>query len=128
MSALDVLFWATVTEVFVSGILVGVSNIIPPMPSESLMPPNLASLTAPLLLAIVVQTLGQGLIIFGLGKTPAAIAGVMIVVQPVTAAAIAWYLFEEALFPLQILGAGLILAGVFIAARYGARKQIAAEN
>ena len=66
--------------------------------------------------------MGQGLIVFGLGKTPAAIAGVMVIVQPVTAAAIAWQLFKEPLFSLQILGAGLILTGVLIAARYGARK------
>ena len=126
MSALDVLFWATFTEMFVSAGIIGISNVVPVMPSETLIPPSMASLTAPLLLAVVVQTVGQGLIIFGLGKTPAAVAGVMIVVQPVTAAIIAWHLFDEQLFAFQILGAGLILVGVFIAARYGARKNVEA--
>ena len=121
MNAVDVLFWATVAEAFVAAGLVGVTNIAPAMPTETLHPQSLSALLAPFLLAIVVQLMGQGLIIFGLGKTSAAIAGVMVVVQPVTAAALAWFLFEEPLFALQILGAGLILAGVFIAGRYGAR-------
>ena len=122
MKALDVLFWATLTEIWVAAGMVGFTNLIPAIPSESLFPATLTALYPPLLLAIVVQTMGQGLIIFGIGKTPASIAGVMIVVQPVTSAAIAWQLFNEPLFALQILGAGLILAGVFIAARYGARR------
>lgn len=125
MNALDVLFWATATETLVSAIAIGISNILPAMPAESLMPPSLSALFAPALLAIFVQVLGQGCIILGVGKTSAAVAGVMVVVQPVTAAALAWQLFNEPLFALQILGAGLILAGVFIAARYGARRATA---
>ncbi len=121
MNALNVLFWATVAEACVAAGMVGVSNIIPAMPAETLRPAGASALLAPFLLAIVVQVMGQGLIIFGLGKTSAAIAGVMVVVQPVTAAALAWFLFEEPLFALQILGAGLILSGVFIAGRYGVR-------
>lgn len=121
MNALNVLFWATVAEMIVAGAMVGASNIVPAMPAETLLPAHWSALLAPFLLAIVVQLGGQGLIIFGLGMTSAAIAGVMVVIQPVTAAALAWYLFEEPLLTLQILGAGLILAGVFIAARYGAR-------
>ena len=121
MNALNVLFWATVAETIVAAGMVGVSNIVPAMPAESLLPANASALLAPFLLAIVVQMMGQGLIIFGLGKTSAAIAGVMVVIQPVTAAGLAWVLFEEPLFAFQILGAGLILSGVFIAGRYGAR-------
>lgn len=128
MKAIEVLFWATVTEVIVSAILVGGSKLIPAMPTETIVPAGLAALYAPFLLAVVVQCLGQGLIIFGLGKTPAAVAGVMVVIQPVTAAALAWHLFDEPLFTLQVLGAGLILAGVFIAARYGARKGMTAPS
>lgn len=128
MNAIEVLFWATVTEVIVSAILVGASKLVPAMPTEALLPARLAALYAPFLLAVVVQCMGQGLIIFGLGKTPAAVAGVMVVIQPVTAAALAWQLFDEPLFALQILGAGLILAGVFIAARYGARKGMPAPS
>lgn len=122
MNALDVIFWATLTEAFVAAGMVGISNIIPAMPAETLIPATVSALLAPFLLGAVVQVMGQGLIVFGLGKTSAAVGGVMVVVQPVTAAALAWFLFEEPLFALQILGAGLILTGVFIAGRYGARR------
>ena len=121
MKAIDVIFWATVAEAIVAAGMVGVSNIVPAMPSESLHPISWSALFAPFLLAIVVQVMGQGLIIFGLGKTSAAIGGVMVVVQPVTSAALAYYMFEEPLLAFQILGAGLILTGVFIAGWFGAR-------
>ena len=121
MKAIDVIFWATVAEAIVAAGMVGVSNIVPVMPSESLHPISWSALFAPFLLAIVVQVMGQGLIIFGLGKTSAAIGGVMVVVQPVTSAALAYYMFEEPLLAFQILGAGLILTGVFIAGWFGAR-------
>ena len=121
LSAIDVIIWTTITEAVISALLVGLSNVVAVMPSETLMPATMAALHVPILLAIVVQTMGQGLIILGLGKTSAAVAGVMIVVQPVTAAAIAWVLFDEPLLGFQVLGAGLILFGVFIAAKYGAR-------
>ena len=124
LSAIDVITWATITEAGVSALLVGLSNVIPVMPTEALWPATMQALVVPALLAIVVQTMGQGLIILGLGKTSAAVAGVMIVVQPVTAAAIAWVLFKEPLVGFQVLGAGLILLGVFIAAKYGARASI----
>ncbi len=74
----------------------------------------------------MVQVGGQGLIIFGLGRTPAAIAGVLILVQPVTAAAISWQLFEEPLNTFQGFGALLILAGVMIAQRGGVDARSAA--
>jgi len=68
MNALDVLFWATVTEAIVAAALIGLSNVIPPMPAEAIAPASWSALLAPFLLAIVVQTMGQGLIIFGLGS------------------------------------------------------------
>lgn len=128
MNALDVLFWATVTEAIVAAAMVGASNVVPAMPTESLHPISWSALVAPFLLAIVVQVMGQGMIIFGLGKTSAAVGGVMVVIQPVTAAALAWVLFEEPLFALQILGAGLILTGVFIAGRFGSKKPVTNTN
>ncbi|MEL6664303.1 MAG: EamA family transporter, partial [Pseudomonadota bacterium] len=51
------------------------------------------------------------------GRTPAAIAGVLVLVQPVTAAAISWQLFDEPLNGLQGFGGLLILTGVYLAQR-----------
>ena len=117
LGAMDVIFWLTATEAVVALGLTLVSG-------EALLPQRAQGFIAPLFLAIVVQIGGQGLIIAGLGRTPAAIAGVLVLVQPVTAAAISWQLFEEPLSAIQILGAGLILAGVFLAQRGAAQRPV----
>ncbi|MEL6567851.1 MAG: DMT family transporter [Pseudomonadota bacterium] len=116
LSALDAIFWLTLTEVCVAFLLVIVSG-------ERLVPETASGFHAPLFLALVVQIGGQGLIIFGLGRTPAAIAGILVLIQPVTAAAISWRLFDEPLNGLQGIGGILILCGVYLAQR-GARPAL----
>lgn len=105
ISGLDVLFWVTLTELCVGGAVTFFSG-------ENFMPADLSGFQAPLLLAVIVQCLGQGLIIAGIGRTPAAIAGILLLIQPVAAAAVSWKFFAEPLVVLQVLGAGLILLGV----------------
>lgn len=107
IGALDVLFWLTVTEACIGGLVVMVSG-------ERLFPADPAGWRSPLVLAVLVQFLGQGLIIAGLGRTPAGMAGVLVLIQPVTAATVSWQLFDEPLVALQIAGAGFVLAGVFL--------------
>lgn len=107
LSGLDVLFWVTLVEAITAGLVTMIAG-------ETFIPADPAGWRAPLLLAVVVQCLGQGLIITGLGRTPAAIAGVLILVQPVVAAAVSWRFFDEPLVALQILGGTLILVGVFL--------------
>ena len=84
---------------------------------ESFLPADLSGLIVPLFLALTVQIAGQGLIVTGLGHTRAAIAGVLVLVQPVVAAGISWQLFDEPLAPLQAGGGFLILIGILIAQR-----------
>jgi drug/metabolite transporter (DMT)-like permease len=108
--ALNVLFWATVVELVVAAGATGVTG-------EALLPPDPAWLLAPLFLAVVAHVMGQGLIVAGIGRTPAAIAGLLLLVQPVTGALIAWPLFGETLAPLQMAGAALVLVGVWLAGR-----------
>ncbi|MCI4645586.1 MAG: DMT family transporter [Hyphomonadaceae bacterium] len=121
LGAMDAIFWLTATEICVAILVTLISG-------ERLWPTGLSELTAPLFLALVVQVGGQGLIIFGLGRTPAAIAGIMILVQPVTAAAISWQLFDEPLNTFQGFGALLILAGVLIAQSGSTPPQPTDEN
>ena len=109
LSGIEAIFWLTVVEALVAGFLVMAFR-------EDFLPANLTGMLAPLFLALIVQIGGQGLIITGLGHTPAAIAGVLIVVQPVVAA-ISWQLFNEPLVPIQAGGALLILVGIFISQR-----------
>lgn len=114
LGGLETIFWLTVVEILVAAMLVLAFR-------ESFFPAELSGFLAPLFLALVVQVCGQGLIITGLGHTPAALAGVLVLVQPVVAAAISWRLFDEPLAPLQAGGGFLILIGILISQR-GVRK------
>ena len=58
---------------------------------------------------------GQGAIAWSLGRVPTALAAMIILVQPVVAAAASWVVFHEAVGPLQALGGLLALAGVAVA-------------
>ncbi|MEL7102901.1 MAG: DMT family transporter [Pseudomonadota bacterium] len=110
LSGIEAIFWLTFVEMLVAAmIVVGFG--------EDFFPASLSGLLVPLFLALVVQIGGQGLIITGLGHTPAALAGILIVVQPVVAAAISWQLFNEPLAPLQAGGGFLILVGILISQR-----------
>jgi drug/metabolite transporter (DMT)-like permease len=109
-SAMNVLFWSTTTTTILTLAAAFVR-------SEPLIPPEPQWFIAPLTLAVFAHVLGQGLIVAGVGRTPAAIAGVLLLTQPVAAALIAWPLFQEGLTPMQLAGAALILAGVWLAGR-----------
>ncbi len=61
--------------------------------------------------------LGQGLIVAGVGRTPAALAGLLLLIQPVAGGLAAWPLFGESLTPVQLAGCGLVLLGVWLAGR-----------
>ncbi len=110
MSGLQTIFWLTVTEIFIAALLVTGFG-------EAWLPSDLSGFAAPLFLALVVQIGGQGLIILGLGHTSPAIAGIVLLTQPVVAAAVSWQLFDEPLAPLQGGGAALILVGILLAQR-----------
>lgn len=110
LGGVETIFWLTFVEVCVAAMMVIGFR-------ESFLPAELSGLLVPLFLAFAVQIAGQGLIITGLGHTPAAIAGVLVLVQPVVAAAISWQLFDEPLAPLQAGGGFLILVGILIAQR-----------
>jgi drug/metabolite transporter (DMT)-like permease len=107
-SALNVLFWSTASTLVVSVAATMVQH-------ERLVPPVWSWLIVPFLLAVIAHVLGQGLIIAGVGRSPAAVAGILLLVQPVASALIAWPLFGEVLTPVQLAGAALILVGVWLA-------------
>lgn len=70
-------------------------------------------------LALICHVAGQGLITFGLGRLSATVSSVVLLFQPVVAAALAWWIFEEAMGALQGLGSLLVLAGISGARRAG---------
>jgi len=110
MAAMQVLFWSTATTLLVSGMAAMVK-------AEPLLPPDPSWFIWPFALAIFAHVLGQGLIIAGVGRTPAALAGLLLLIQPVAAALAAWPLFGENLSVIQLAGSGLVLAGVWLASR-----------
>lgn len=107
-TAMQVLFWSSAATVVVLAISSGVR-------SEALIPPDPAWFIWPLALAVVAHVVGQGLIVAGVGRTPAALAGLLLLIQPVMGALIAWPLFEEGLTPVQLAGAAMVLCGVWLA-------------
>jgi len=65
----------------------------------------------------VMHVVGQGGVAWALGRLPASVTAVTILVQPVVAAILGWILFAEALTPVQALGGGLVLGAVVLAQR-----------
>lgn len=85
-------------------------------------PGPLAALAAfwPLLvLGLVSHAGGQGLLAFGLGRVPVALASVLILIQPVMAGLAGWSILGEALGPVQLAGGALVLSGVWLARKSG---------
>ncbi|MEL7113526.1 MAG: DMT family transporter, partial [Pseudomonadota bacterium] len=116
LGGLEAIFWLTAVEIVIGGLIVIGFQ-------ERFFPAELSGFIVPLFLGVVVHVGGQGLIILGLGHTPTALAGVMVLIQPVVAAAVSWRLFEEPLAPVQAGGGAMILLGILIAQRGRAASQ-----
>lgn len=85
--------------------------------SESLLPTSVWGWLVLLALAWLIHVGGQGLIAFAMAHLPAAFSSVTLLVQPVTAAVLAWVLLNEAIGPWQALGGMLVLIGIYVARR-----------
>jgi len=81
---------------------------------EDLLPAAAAGWWALAGLAIA-HVAGQGAIAWALGRLPASTAALVVLIQPVAAAALAWCVFGETLTPWQATGGALALAGVAFA-------------
>lgn len=68
-------------------------------------------------LGVVSHACGQGLIAYGLGGVPASLASVTLLVQPVLTAFLGVWLLSQPLVPIQILGAIVVVVGLFWAIR-----------
>ena len=84
---------------------------------ETMLPRSASGWAVLVGLALVSHAAGQGLIAFALAHLPAAFSSVSLLFQPVMAALFAWVILAEALAPLQVLGAGIVLAGIYLARR-----------
>jgi drug/metabolite transporter (DMT)-like permease len=68
-------------------------------------------------LALIVQVGGQGLVAYGVGRLPIVASTVLLWMQPLVAAALSWMMFGEALGALALVGAALVLAGIYVVQR-----------
>jgi drug/metabolite transporter (DMT)-like permease len=93
-----------------------------PASGDDLLPVTLAGWGFLIALAVGPQVFGQGLIAWALAHLPVAFASVSLLVQPVTAAIVAWALFGEQIGAQQGVGAVIVLAGIMLARRGSARR------
>jgi drug/metabolite transporter (DMT)-like permease len=89
---------------------------------ENLFPVTAAGWLLLIALAAGPQVFGQGLIAWALAHLPVAFASVSLLVQPVTAAIVAWALFDEHIGGQQAIGGVIVLGGIMLARRGSLRR------
>jgi drug/metabolite transporter (DMT)-like permease len=89
---------------------------------DALAPETLAGWAFLIALAAGPQVFGQGLIAWAMAHLPVAFASVSLLIQPVTAAFVAWMLFDERIGPTQAIGGIVVLGGIYLARRGSARR------
>ena len=104
----DILFWGGFSAL---AILLPTALIW----EQSLIPQTWQGIIVLLCLAVFSQIGGQGLIAVSFGYFPINFASVAVLMQPVIAAVYALLIFSEKLSYVEIIGGGIVLAGIYIA-------------
>ena len=107
--AAQVMFWSSLTA---APLLAAASGLL----GERFMPATPGGWAACIGLGVMHVT-GQGSIAWALGRLPASVTSVVVLVQPVVAAILGWVLFGEVFGPGQMLGGAIALVGVILAQR-----------
>jgi drug/metabolite transporter (DMT)-like permease len=110
VSVWAVMFWATLSA---AAYALTVSLAL----RETLLPHTLQGWAILVTLGLVTQFAGQGFIAYGVGRLPIVVSTVLLWMQPLAAAGLSWIIFGEQLGPLAFVGAGLVLAGIFVVQR-----------
>ena len=82
-----------------------------------------ADWTALFALALCSQVIGQGLLVYALGHVPPLIVGVAMLTQPALSALLGYLYYDEALTPLDWLGALLIVIALILVRLRGSRRE-----
>jgi len=90
---------------------------------DQLLPQTLNGWIVLLVLAVGSQVIGQGLITYALAHLPISFSSLSLLMQPLVAALLAWWLFEEVLMALQLFGVAAILSAIVLARRRKATAQ-----
>ncbi len=70
-------------------------------------------------LALMSQVLGQGCMVYALGRLSPLVVGIALLIQPVVAATIGWFAYRERLAGPDLLGAGLVAVALVLVRRGG---------
>jgi drug/metabolite transporter (DMT)-like permease len=73
-------------------------------------------------LGVLSHACGQGLIAYGFGGLPASLATVTLLIQPVATAFLGVWILDQPLVPMQMLGAAVVIGGLFFAIRGQANR------
>lgn len=84
---------------------------------ESLLPPDGRTVVLLILLVLVGQVAGQGLVTVALRSLPVTSSSMVLLIQPVVAAPLAFLVLGETLTPLQLAGMALVLVSIGLATR-----------
>ncbi|MDQ3125027.1 MAG: DMT family transporter [Pseudomonadota bacterium] len=76
----------------------------------------------------VMHVVGQGGVAWSLGRLPAALTAVTVLIQPVVAALLGWLIFAETLTPVQAVGGAVVLVAIVLAQLSSGRGQKAAPS
>lgn len=89
---------------------------------ESLAPPSLYGWFIVTALALSAQAFGQAFIALAMSRLPAPFTSVALLIQPFLAIALGWLILGEAATVLQFVGGLVVLTGILVSRRYGARR------
>ncbi len=101
---------------FLSSLITAIMLLVEALVIEDMMwPLTFVGVAALFALALVSHVGGQGLLAFALGHLPAAFSALVIFLEAVAAACLAWLILGEAIGPIQAVGAVAIFAGISVA-------------
>ena len=110
--AMRVMAWATLAGApLMAGAALGLG--------EDMIPATLAGWAACVAFGLL-HVAGQGGVAWALGRLPTAITTLIILIQPLVAAGLGWWIFGETLAPVQAVGGALVLIAIVLA--QGSRK------
>jgi drug/metabolite transporter (DMT)-like permease len=95
----------------------GMILVVALLTDERIIPQTLYGWLVIIALALVVQAIGQTLITSAMAQLKTSLSSVGLMLQPVVAALVAWWLFSEAIGLAQVMGGLIVLLGVYMASR-----------
>src|SRR5262249_8758326 len=92
---------------------------------EYLRPPSFYGWFIVIALALSAQAFGQAFIALAMSRLPAPFVSVALLIQPFLAILLGWLILSQAATALHFVGGFVVLAGILISRRYGARRPAA---